>query len=138
MNQSNITSIASFFLVIMFFLSGITKITSYDTFVKNLTDKLYQLTSVNNLNTISHLGIILVILLEIIAPLVIIYYVISQNIQFKSYAVVATIGLIIFTILVTLMYHLPTFFNYYKSIPFLTHLALLGGLLLLLNKLQSN
>ena len=84
-----------------------------------------------NVNTkIYHLVILLVILLEILAPVIIIYHCITG--EYSSYSNYAIVSLIVFTILATLLYHPLDITNYYKSIPFWANISLIGGLLLLL------
>ncbi len=134
MEDQTIT-IAASLLLVMFLLSGINKVSSYESTVENLNKKLLEFIPKMNLDVkiISNIGIIIVTLLEIIAPIIIVYYILSKNEEYKQYAKYAIWGLIIFTIVVTIMYHPPTFFSYYKSIPFLANMSLLGGLILLLN-----
>lgn len=111
----------SVFLLSMFFVSGINKIFSFQETVDSLTNKI-------PFEIFSNLVIVLVILLEIIAPLLIIYYFISGN--YKKYAYYSVISLCIFTILATILYHPPKF-SYKKSLGFWANMTLVGGLLLL-------
>jgi uncharacterized membrane protein YphA (DoxX/SURF4 family) len=138
MEYTTIT-IAASLLLIMFVLSGINKVSSYESTVENLNKKLLEIIPKTSLDlkTISNIGIIIVTLLEIVAPIIIVYYIFSKNEDYKQYAKYATWGLIIFTIVVTIMYHPPTFFSYYKSIPFLANMSLLGGLILLSNVMDK-
>jgi uncharacterized membrane protein YphA (DoxX/SURF4 family) len=120
-----VTIIAATLLLAMFLMSGIHKISTFQKAVDNLQSKL-------NLDTsVAQLGISAVILLEIIAPIVIIYYLYTR--QYKTYASLSILGLIAFTILATIVYHPPDFSNYYKSVPFWANVSLIGGLLLLKN-----
>lgn len=130
--------IAAILLLIIFVLSGINKISTYDSTVDNLKTKLSEIIKIENLDMsiISNIIIVIVILLEIIAPIVIIYYIISKNEEYKAYAKYSVWGIIIFTIFATIMYHIPKEFSYYKSISFLTHISILGGLILLLLSLN--
>jgi uncharacterized membrane protein YphA (DoxX/SURF4 family) len=111
----------SVFLLSMFFVSGIDKIFSFQETVDSLTKKIPFKISTD-------LVIVFVILLEIIAPLLIIYYFISGN--YKKYAYYSAISLCIFTILATILYHPPKF-PYKKSLGFWANMTLVGGLLLL-------
>lgn len=116
--------IASSLLLTMFVLSGFQKIFTFEKTVDNVYNK------INYVNvTLAHLGVIFVILLEIVAALIILYS-ISTN-QYREYAKLCIWGLIIFTVIVTLIYHPPDLSSYYKSIPFWANMSLLGGLLLL-------
>ena len=76
--------------------------------------------------------ILLVILLEILAPVIIVYHYITE--EYSSYSNYAVISLIVFTILATLLYHPLDMTNYYKSIPFWANISLIGGLLLLIKE----
>lgn len=115
--------LSSFLLLIMFFISGLNKVFTLDKTVENLQNKL------NIEKTLATFGIYIVILLEIIAPIFIIYYIITKN--NKDYAKYSILSLIIFTIVVTFIYHSPDFSNYYKSVAFWANISLIGGLLLL-------
>jgi uncharacterized membrane protein YphA (DoxX/SURF4 family) len=135
MEDTTIT-IAATLLLAMFLLSGINKVSSYESSVENLNKKLLQFIPKNvDVKIISNIGIVIVILLEILAPILIIYYILSKNKDYKQYSKYAIWGLIIFTIVVTILYHPPILFNYYKSIPFWANVSLLGGLILLLNRI---
>ena len=69
------------------------------------------------------------ILLEIVAPLIISLYSYNANPKLYIYTKLSLLGLIVFTILATLLYHFPPFgANYYS---FMSNLSTLGGLLLL-------
>jgi uncharacterized membrane protein YphA (DoxX/SURF4 family) len=119
-------------LTSMFFLSGFNKITKFTKTVENLQSKM------NNMNineNIYKLIIVLVVILEILAPIIIVYYYITG--KYKLYTNYAIYGLIIFTILATIIYH-PLYINdYFKSIPFWANLGLIGGLLLLVKDVNK-
>ena len=70
-----------------------------------------------------------VILLEIVAPFIISIYSYNSNQKLYTYTKLSILGLIIFTILATLLYHFPPFGENYYS--FMSNLSTLGGLLLL-------
>jgi uncharacterized membrane protein YphA (DoxX/SURF4 family) len=120
-------------LTAMFFLSGFNKINKFTKTVENLQSKM------NNMNineNIYKLIITLVIILEIVAPIIIVYYYITG--KYSLYTNYAVYGLIIFTILATILYH-PLYTNdYFKSIPFWANLSLIGGLLLLVKDVNEN
>jgi uncharacterized membrane protein YphA (DoxX/SURF4 family) len=118
-------------LVVMFLISGINKVLTFDDTVLSLKNKVnYELS-----DNLYKLAIVVVILLEIIAPIIIIRYAINND--YKEWAYYSVIGLIIFTILATIIYHFPDFTNYKKSIPFWANISLLGGLLLLMKAIRK-
>ena len=115
-------------LTAMFFLSGFHKLINFDKTVNNFKGKVSYALNDNIYNYI----IYIVIALEILAPIIIVYYHITG--KFKQFSNYAVYGLIIFTILATLLYHPLNINDYYKSIPFWANISLIGGLLLLLKK----
>jgi uncharacterized membrane protein YphA (DoxX/SURF4 family) len=110
-------------LLIMFFISGLHKVFTLDKTIDNLQSKL------NIQKNLATLGVYIVILLEIVAPIFIIYNIITR--KYTDYAKYSVWSLIIFTIVVTMIYHPPDFSNYYKSLAFWANISLIGGLLLL-------
>lgn len=116
-------TVAPTLLLSMFVMSGFNKLLTLDKTISNLQNKL------NIDESLSKVGIYGVIVLEILAPIIILYYIINN--QYKEYARYSVWGLIIFTIVVTFIYHPPDFSNYYKSIAFWANVSLVGGLLLL-------
>jgi uncharacterized membrane protein YphA (DoxX/SURF4 family) len=109
----------------MFIISGINKIFTFNGAVDSLKQKLqYELS-----DNLYKLAIVIVILLEIIAPILVINYSINGTYKRESYY--SVICLIIFTIVATIIYHFPDFTNYRKSVAFWANVSLLGGLLLL-------
>lgn len=124
--MNTIRLLAAILLTAMFFLSGFQKIITYTKTVDNFKEKM----NINVNTEIYHLVILLVILLEILAPVIIVYHCITG--EYTAYSNYAIVSLIIFTILATLLYHPLDITNYYKSIPFWANISLIGGLLLLL------
>lgn len=119
----------SILLLIMFFLSGIHKIFNFNSTVDSLKSKV-----TNNFdNYLYQLAIVIVIILEIVAPLIIIYHFLTET--GRMFAIASIVGLIVFTIVVTWIYHPPDFTNYMKSLPFWSNTSLLAGLLLLANRI---
>ncbi len=116
-------ALAPSLLLVMFLMSGLNKVVTLDKTIENLTNKL------NIEKGLATAGIYGVILLEIIAPIIIIYHIMTK--EYKDYAKYAIWSLVIFTIVVTVIYHPPELANYYKSIAFWANMSLLGGLLLL-------
>lgn len=117
--------ILSVFLLSMFVLSGINKTYSFSATCESLQKKIQFDMPTLFYNII----ILIVILIEIVAPLIILYYFATN--KYKKHAYNASISLIVFTILATIIYHPPNFSNYNKSIPFWANISLLGGLLFL-------
>lgn len=112
-------------LVIMFLISGINKMYNFSDTVMGLKQKLnYDMS-----NEIYNLIIVIVILIEIIAPIIIIYYGVTRTYKMTAYYSVIT--LVVFTLLATVLYHFPDFSNYKRSLAFWANISLLGGLLLL-------
>ena len=119
-------------LTSMFFLSGFNKINKFTKTVENLQSKM----NMNINENIYKLIIVLVVILEILAPIIIVYYYITG--KYRLYTNYAVYGLIIFTILTTILYH-PLYINdYFKSIPFWANLSLIGGLLLLVKDINKH
>jgi uncharacterized membrane protein YphA (DoxX/SURF4 family) len=123
MNVLESNAFGSSLLLTMFFISGLHKVFTLDKTIDNLQSKL------NIQKNLATLGIYIVILLEIIAPILIIYNIITT--KYTNYAKYSVWSLIIFTIVVTFIYHYPDFSNYYKSLAFLSNISLIGGLLVL-------
>ena len=111
-------------ITLMFFLSGIEKIYTFSKTTIDFSNK------INIPLTLSKLIISGVILLEIIAPIIIITYTFTGLFNLLPFFKISLISLIIFTILATIMYHNPfkSSKNYYE---FITHLSIIGGLLAL-------
>ena len=115
--------ISTIYITLLFFISGFHKIKDFIDVVKGFMNK----TSI----PLSLAKIIIsgVILLEIVAPLIISLYSYNANPKLYIYTKLSLLGLIVFTILATLLYHFPPFgANYYS---FMSNLSTLGGLLLL-------
>lgn len=117
-------------LLLMFILSGIQKMLSFTKTVESVQNKL----NMSIPYWIYQIAVIIVIIIEIIAPAIVIYYSITNKMRY--YAYIATLAIIIFTIVVTFVYHPPDFSNYYKSLPFWANVSLTGGLLLLVKHLE--
>jgi uncharacterized membrane protein YphA (DoxX/SURF4 family) len=115
--------ISTIYITLLFFLSGFHKIKDFVSVTKGFMKKTKLPL------TLSKIIIIGVILLEIIAPLIISLYSYNSNPKLYAYTKLSLLGLIIFTILATFLYHFPPFGSNYYS--FLSNLSTLGGLLLL-------
>jgi len=115
--------ISTIYITLLFFISGFHKIKDFMNVVKGFMSK----TALPLL--LAKLIISGVILLEIIAPLIIALYSYNANPKLYTYTKLSLLGLIVFTILATLLYHFPPFGTNYYS--FMSNLSTLGGLLLL-------
>lgn len=115
--------ISTIYITLLFFISGFHKIKDFMKVVKGFMNKI----KVPLL--LAKLIISGVILLEIAAPLIVALYSYNANPNLYTYAKLSLLGLIIFTILATLLYHFPPFGTNYYS--FMSNLSTLGGLLLL-------
>jgi uncharacterized membrane protein YphA (DoxX/SURF4 family) len=114
----------AFLILLMYFLAGINKVNNFSStvngfhnifFLKNLPNYFYYLT------------ILGVILLEIFAPIVIMYSLYTNS--YTNYAYYSSVGLALFTVLATLIYHFPSNKNQYYT--FMKNLTATGSLLLL-------
>ena len=118
--------IYAFMILLMYFLSGINKARNFfETvngfknifFLKKLPILFYQF------------AIFLVIVLEIVAPIIILYSL--QTNMYNNLAYLLSIGLAVFTVLATIIYHFPPIgSNYYA---FMKNLTATGSLMLLSN-----
>ena len=108
----------------MYFIAGVSKLKNYSDTVKGLSKKpFFKLMP----KAASHLAIVGSILLELIAPLLIVGSVFVPDL--KSYASYSALSLFVFTLLATLLYHFPPKgVEYYF---FMKNITIMGGLLLL-------
>ena len=111
-----------FLLLFIYFLAGLNKISSVSNMSKGLKSKLHFLPLF-----LCKIAIICVIILEICAPILILYS--ATYGKFYNYSYIATILLIFFTVLATLLYHFPTQPNQYYF--FMKNTSIIGGLILL-------
>ena len=114
----------AFMILLMYFLAGINKVRNFSGtvagfknmfFLKKLPNIFYQL------------AIFLVIVLEILAPIVILYSL--QTDMYSDLAYFSSVGLAGFTVLATLIYHFPPTGGEYYA--FMKNLTATGSLLLL-------
>jgi len=119
----NMILISTIYITLLFFLSGFHKIKNFTNTVQGLMKKTkFPL-------LLSKIIISCVILLEIVAPFIISLYSYNSNPKLYTYTKLSLIGLMVFTILATAIYHFPPFgSNYY---PVMSNLSTMGGLLLL-------
>ena len=126
--------IFSILFFVMFFYSGITKITSFQDKVNTLDKKLNSKLPISLLN----LAMACVIFLEIIRPIIIISRMILGEKSPEILKILSDITFalfILFLIVVTLLYH-P--FSWDKPIPFLSNLTTLSGISLMFIISNSN
>tara|TARA_B100001287_G_scaffold275319_1_gene282630 strand:+ start:623 stop:994 length:372 start_codon:yes stop_codon:yes gene_type:complete len=116
--------IYAFMIVLMYFLAGINKARNFSGtvsgfknmfFLKKLPNIFYQI------------AIIMVIILEIVAPIIILYSL--QTNMYNDLAYYSSVGLAVFTVLATLIYHFPPVGGEYYA--FMKNLTATGSLMLL-------
>ena len=123
MKVSITTMLGSFMLLLIYFIAGLNKIPNITNVSKGLQTKIkFPI-------ILCKICILFVIILEIFAPLIIMYSLLYGNYNKISY--IATMFLVIFTIVATLMYHFPTQPNQYYF--FIKNISIIGGLILLSN-----
>lgn len=106
-------------LTAMYFLSGFNKIKNFQNVVDGFNNKI-------NIGKLAYIAIIIAILIELIAPIIMVYSTINH--KFNNYARYATFSLVLFTILATLIYHFPPYANNYY--PFMSNLTAIAGLMI--------
>jgi uncharacterized membrane protein YphA (DoxX/SURF4 family) len=119
MNQS----IAINIMLIMFFLSGISKIRNFKTVSRDFVTKVPFKIPIE----LAYICILCAIVIQILSPILINVGLIKKNKRLIFYS---TLSIIIFTILATLLYHFPpTGYQYY---PFMSNVTIIGGFLLII------
>ena len=124
----NTLFIASMMLVLMYLISGYDKI-------NNITGTANSLKSKTGLNLpfiLFILAIIIVILLEFVGSASILYS--AYTGKNKEYALYSTYGLIAFTMLATLLYHMPIEL---KNHTLFKNIAIIGGFILLADRFTN-
>ena len=122
LERQTLLLLSSILMTGMFFMSGISKLKGFSGTCKGLMSK-HIFKSLPKI--FSKLAIIIVILLEIVAPIIIVMGVYNNNL--KELAAYSSLGLFAFTFLATLLYHYPP-----KGIEFyffLKNITIMGGLL---------
>ena len=116
--------IYAFLILLMYFLAGISKAINFSETVKGFENMFF----IKNLPIIFYnLAISGVVLLEIFAPIIIMFSLYTNT--FSEYAYYSSIGLALFTILATLIYHFPP--NGSQYYDFMKNLTATGSLMLL-------
>ena len=126
-SKREMKSFAILIISVMFFWSGVNKITNFDKKVETLTKK------TNWPRMLCKIGMLGVILLELVGFIILIEYYLNmpfilnvfKNIIHPEQLIqLIILTIILFIIVVTLIYH-PL--NYERPIPFLTNLTILGA-----------
>lgn len=121
---------SSFLLLIMYFLSGISKYRHFSSTVSSYKQKVevFKLFGKIKLPMLFfNLSIIVVILLEIIMPVIVMYSLYFGTLNKEAFYL--TLALAIFNILATILYHYPPVGSEYYA--FMKNVSSLGGILLL-------
>lgn len=124
--------LTSFLITFMYFLSGINKINNFYSVSDNFQKKLSILTGFFNYNVLAKLAkliIIIVIILEIVAPAIIILNCLKEDLNLKNIAKMCALALAVFTVLATIIYHIPLTGEHYYH--FMSNITATGALLLL-------
>lgn len=124
---TNLTIISAILITTIFIISAISKIINFQTTAYDLQSRLNSNLPMN----LFILAIFIAIIIELGGSLIILYSTITS--QYRMCAYYSIIGLIIFTILATLIYHRSLVGNDYYA--FFKNIAIIGGLLLLSEKL---
>jgi uncharacterized membrane protein YphA (DoxX/SURF4 family) len=125
-------SLVSILTTVMFFLSGAQKVRNIDKVATGLQKRFPIKSLPFNFFRASIVG---VILLQIFAPVLIVYS-IAFDASYRKLASIASVALAIFTVLATLLYHFPPKGKEYY--PFISNVTTTGGLLLLAHVLNNN
>ena len=123
--QGTYLVLISVIVTTMFFVAGIDKIMHFEKVVGGFKKRF----PVELPDLFNRLAICIAIIIEIVAPLVLVYAAYDfDNPKTRKYGVYAAMALVIFTITATLIYHFPPFGATYY--PFMSNLTTVGGLLL--------
>lgn len=117
-------SVYAAMILLMYFLAGINKAKNFSGTVEGLKNMFF----LKNLPTLFYQAAILgVIVLEIVAPMIIMYSL--QTNMHNDLAYYSSVGLAVFTVLATLIYHFPPVGGEYYA--FMKNLTATGSLMLL-------
>ena len=116
--------ISAFMILLMYFLAGINKARNFAGTVNGFKNMFF----LKKLPMIFYqLAIFLVIVLEILAPIIILYSLQTNMYNYLAYCF--SVGLAVFTVLATLIYHFPPVGGEYYA--FMKNLTATGSLMLL-------
>jgi len=118
-------------ILLMYFISGIDKIFHYKKVVKGLKNRVVKNIIGSNYlpNVIYFTAILVAIIIEIVAPILIILGSLYNNYYYL--ALISCYALVIFTVFATLIYHFPPKGTAYY--PFISNTTSIGALLLVAN-----
>ena len=116
--------LAATLVTAMFLFSGVQKLLTF-TKQAQMFAKKFGLSLV-----LGQFVIAAVILLEIVAPLIVVHYSVTGQRSLQRWSTLSLLGLIVFTVLCNALYHWPAVGSNYYS--FMSNLSTIGGLLLLL------
>ena len=114
----------AFMILLMYFLAGVKKAMSFSSTVKGFQSIFFLQKMPSIFYDLTILG---VILLEIFAPIVIMFSLYTNTHTWCAYY--SSVGLAAFTVLANLIYHFPTNKGQYSS--FMKNLTAIGSLMLL-------
>lgn len=129
----NTRLLATTTLTSMFFISGFDKLIHFEKAVYGLGTRL----SAQFPKLLLRVMIVCALAIEIVSPLLIFRASLKPNYSNDALAAHATLSLIIFTVLATLIYHFPPFTSA-KYYPFISNLSAIGGLLLMWGMFRRN
>lgn len=125
----DLTLVSAVLINLLFFAAGIRKIGKFPVTVGGFMKRMPNFFPL----WMGKLIIVAVIVLEVVAPLVIVYS--FKTKKYTNQAYVATMALFSFTVLATLLYHFPPTGSAYY--PFMSNMATIGGLLCLAQHLSK-
>lgn len=114
----------AFMILLMYFLAGINKAKNFSSTVKGFQDMFFLQKLPRIFYDLTILG---VVVLEIFAPIIIMFSLYTNT--HTDYAYYSSVGLALFTVLATLIYHFPT--NKGQHSAFMKNLTAIGSLMLL-------
>ena len=118
-NQMNVIYIIS--LVMLFFVAGWSKVFRFSGNVSSLVSKpLFSLLPV----LFSQLAMVIVVLIELIAPILMVYGILDT--RYSQLGYMSCVSLILFTVAASILYHNPI--DSSQRMAFLKNLSIIGGL----------
>ena len=129
MFHTDLTLVSAVLINLLFFAAGVRKIGKFPVTVKGFMNRMPSFVP----TILGQLAIVIVILLEIIAPMIVVYS--FKTKKYTKEAHMATLALLVFTIMATLLYHFPPVGGAYY--PFMSNMATIGGLLCLAQHLAK-
>ena len=114
----------TFLILLMYFLAGVKEAMNFSSTVKGFQSMFFLQKMPRFFYDVTIIG---VVLLEIIAPIIIMFSLYTNT--YHDYAYYSSLGLAIFTVLANLIYHFPTNKGQYSA--FMKNLTAIGSLMLL-------